>query len=82
MVEWLTGLVGFSQRVATLGSWTASRKPTGERIELQPGALNILLRSKLQPLEKMYGFHNFHSPPLSDTDFDALPQVLVIGSVR
>ena len=46
-------------------------------------AFNILLltRSKLQPLEKMYGFHNFHSPPLSDMDFDALPQVLVIGNV-
>ena len=40
---------------------------------------NVFPRSKLQPLEKLYGFHNFHSPPLSDMDFDAIPQVLVIG---
>ena len=38
-----------------------------------------LIRTKLLPLEKLYGFHNFHSPPLSDIDFDSLPQVLVIG---
>ena len=26
-----------------------------------------------------YSFHDFHSPPLDDTDFDSLPLVLVIG---
>jgi len=36
-------------------------------------------RNKLLPLEKHYSFHDFHSPPLDDTDFDSLPQVLVIG---
>ena len=80
-VEWRTDLAGFSQRAATQGSWTASRRLTGDLTEVQPvlWLLLFLLRSKLQPLEKMYGFHNFHSPPLSDMDFDALPQVLVIG---
>ena len=27
----------------------------------------------------MYSFHDFHSPSLSDVDFEVLPQVLVIG---
>ena len=36
-------------------------------------------KTKLLPLEKFYNFHDFHSPPLSDTDFESLPQVLVIG---
>ena len=27
----------------------------------------------------MYNFHDFHSPSLSDVDFEVLPQVLVIG---
>ena len=38
-------------------------------------------RNKLLPLEKHYSFHDFHSPPLDDTDFDSLPQVLVIGNL-
>ena len=37
-------------------------------------------RTKLLPLEKLYGFHDFHSPSLSDVDFEVLPQVLVIGN--
>ena len=38
------------------------------------------IRNKLLPLEKMYNFHDFHSPSLSDVDFEVLPQVLVIGN--
>ena len=38
-----------------------------------------VLRTKLLPLETMYKFHDFHSPSLSDVDFEVLPQVLVIG---
>ena len=30
-------------------------------------------------LFRHYSFHDFHSPPLDDTDFDSLPLVLVIG---
>ena len=44
-VEWLTDLVGFSQRAATQGWWTASRKHTGDLIEIQPVAFNVLLYS-------------------------------------
>ena len=41
--------------------------------------LKSVYKTKLYPLEKLYGFHNFHSPSLADVDFDVLPQVLVIG---
>ncbi|XP_064600664.1 EH domain-containing protein 3-like [Liolophura sinensis] len=41
--------------------------------------LKRLYRSKLHPLEEFYKFHDFHSPPLDDPDFDAKPMVLLIG---
>jgi len=41
--------------------------------------LKSAYRSKLLPLEQHYLFHDFHSPPLSDEDFDSLPMVLMIG---
>lgn len=41
--------------------------------------LKRLYSSKLKPLEKKYCFDDFHSPLLSDADFDAKPQVLMIG---
>jgi len=34
---------------------------------------------KLLPLEEYYKFHDFHSPPLDEPDFDAKPMVLLIG---
>jgi EH domain-containing protein 1 len=34
---------------------------------------------KLLPMEEYYKFHDFHSPPLDDADFDAKPMVLLIG---
>ena len=43
--------------------------------------LKSVYKTKLYPLEKLYGFHNFHSPSLADVDFDVLPQVLVIGKL-
>ena len=83
-VTWLyTGLFAAQQRnfssergrVADRFSWLLSETNNSGVVD----GLKKTYRSKLQPLEKLYGFHNFHSPPLSDTDFDALPQVLVIG---
>lgn len=41
--------------------------------------LKKLYASKLRPLEKRYDFGDFHSPLLSDADFEAKPQVLMIG---
>ena len=41
--------------------------------------LKRLYKQKLLPLEECYKFHEFHSPPLSDPDFDAKPMILLIG---
>jgi GTPase SAR1 family protein len=41
--------------------------------------LKKLYAQKLRPLEKKYGYDDFHSPLWSDADFDAKPQVLMIG---
>lgn len=41
--------------------------------------LKRLYAAKLKPLEKKYLYDDFHSPLLSDADFDAKPQVLMIG---
>ncbi|KAG6613924.1 EH domain-containing protein 4 [Phytophthora cinnamomi] len=41
--------------------------------------LKKLYANKLKPLEKRYDFGEFHSPLLSDADFEAKPQVLMIG---
>jgi len=35
--------------------------------------------NKLLPLEKHFLFHRFHSPQLSDADFNSLPLVLILG---
>ena len=36
-------------------------------------------KTAIRPLEAAYKFEAFHSPHLTDTDFDALPQVLLLG---
>ncbi len=41
--------------------------------------LNKLYKTKLYPLEEHYKFHDFHSPPLDDPDFEAKPMVLLVG---
>ena len=42
-------------------------------------SLKVLYRQKMLPLEEFYKFHDFHSPPLEEADFDAKPMVLLIG---
>ncbi|XP_050966488.1 EH domain-containing protein 2 [Labeo rohita] len=42
-------------------------------------ALKTLYRQKLLPLEKYYGFSDFHSSSLEDADFDNKPMILVVG---
>ncbi|ESO13098.1 hypothetical protein HELRODRAFT_62236 [Helobdella robusta] len=41
--------------------------------------LKKVYKSKLLPLEEFYNFHDFHSPPLDDADFDAKPMILLVG---
>ncbi|XP_058238524.1 EH domain-containing protein 2 [Hemibagrus wyckioides] len=41
--------------------------------------LKFLYRQKLLPLEKYYGFSDFHSPSLEDADFNNKPMILVVG---
>ncbi|KAK9681459.1 hypothetical protein RND81_10G004000 [Saponaria officinalis] len=41
--------------------------------------LKRLYLEKLKPLETTYGFHDFVSPPLTNSDFDARPMVMLLG---
>ncbi|KAK7603206.1 hypothetical protein V9T40_003205 [Parthenolecanium corni] len=41
--------------------------------------LKSIYKEKLWPLENAYHFHDFHSPPLDDPDFDAKPMILLVG---
>ena len=41
--------------------------------------LKKIYKSKILPLEQTYFFHDFHSPELSDPDFDARPMILLVG---
>uniref|UniRef100_A0A8B9QXL4 EH domain containing 2 n=1 Tax=Anas platyrhynchos TaxID=8839 RepID=A0A8B9QXL4_ANAPL len=41
--------------------------------------LRRLYRTKLLPVEEFYRFHDFHSAPLEDADFETKPMVLVAG---
>ncbi|KRZ97175.1 EH domain-containing protein 1 [Trichinella sp. T8] len=42
-------------------------------------SLKKVYKQKLLPLEEHYKFHEFHSPPLEDPDFDAKPMILLVG---
>ncbi|GJQ68066.1 putative divalent cation transporter [Trypoxylus dichotomus] len=41
--------------------------------------LKDIYKNKLLPLETHYQFHDFHSPQLEDSDFDAKPMILLVG---
>lgn len=41
--------------------------------------LKKIYKNKLLPLEDYYQFHEFHSPQLNDSDFDAKPMILLVG---
>lgn len=43
------------------------------------GGLKDIYKRKLLPLEEHYLFHEFHSPPLNDADFEAKPMILLVG---
>merc|ERR1712060_896624 len=64
-----------SKSVAERFSWLLTESNKSGVVD----GLKDVYKNKLLPLEKMYSFHNFHSPSLSDVDFEVLPQVLVVG---
>jgi len=41
--------------------------------------LKTIYRDVLLPVEKLYDYHHFYSQQMSDAEFDAKPQVLMIG---
>lgn len=41
--------------------------------------LKDIYRRKIRPLETTYNFEGFHSAPLSDSDIEAKPMVLLLG---
>lgn len=38
-----------------------------------------MYKEKLFPLEEYYRFHEFHSPPIEESDFEAKPMILLVG---
>ncbi|CAL4166568.1 unnamed protein product, partial [Meganyctiphanes norvegica] len=56
-----------------------SKRRAMEMCETVSDGLKSVYKNKILPLEQAYGFHQFHSPALDDTDFDAKPMVLLVG---
>lgn len=54
-------------------------KEENEAFDSVIDGLKKVYRNKLLPLEQNYKFHEFHSPPLDDSDFDCKPMVLLVG---
>ncbi|XP_027199244.1 putative achaete scute target 1 [Dermatophagoides pteronyssinus] len=63
-------------------SWinsNSNRKKNSELYESVVEGLKRIYKTKIYPLEEQYLFHEFHSPPFEDADFDAKPMVLLVG---
>eukprot|EP00096_Caligus_rogercresseyi_P000116 TRINITY_DN1030_c1_g1_i2.p1 TRINITY_DN1030_c1_g1~~TRINITY_DN1030_c1_g1_i2.p1 ORF type:complete len:539 (+),score=195.15 TRINITY_DN1030_c1_g1_i2:294-1910(+) len=56
-----------------------SRKKHADIYENVTLGLQNVYKQKLLPLEKEFGYHDFHSPALEDPDFDARPMVMLVG---
>jgi GTPase SAR1 family protein len=41
--------------------------------------LKRIYKTKILPLEQAYKYDLFHSPPMSDAEFDSKPQVMLVG---
>ena len=52
---------------------------TSSSLESVTSVLQDVYKKDLLPLEREYQFHDFHSPVLDDTDFDAKPMVMLVG---
>ena len=55
------------------------QKEENEAFDSVIEGLKKIYKSKLLPLEQAYKFHEFHSPPLDDSDFESKPMVLLVG---
>ena len=58
---------------------SSDRKKNSELYESVVEGLKYVYRRKILPLEEHYLFHEFHSPPFEDADFDAKPMILLVG---
>jgi EH domain-containing protein 1 len=55
------------------------QKEENEAFDTVIDGLKKVYKTKLLPLEQTYRFHEFHSPPLDDADFESKPMVLLVG---
>uniref|UniRef100_A0A7C9DP58 Uncharacterized protein n=1 Tax=Opuntia streptacantha TaxID=393608 RepID=A0A7C9DP58_OPUST len=60
------------------GSKSSKKVPLSAVTSIIDG-LKRLYIEKLKPLETTYRFHDFVSPPLTNSDFDAKPMVMLLG---
>lgn len=60
-------------------SWLSRDNTKNEPYENVIEGLKNIYSTKLLPLEQHYQFHDFHSPQLEDSDFDAKPMILLVG---
>lgn len=60
-------------------SWLTRDSQKEEVYESVIQGLKNIYKTKLLPLELAYQFHDFHSPQLEDSDFDAKPMILLVG---
>nr|CAI5865216.1 unnamed protein product [Callosobruchus analis] len=60
-------------------SWLNKNNEKEEMYENVVQGLKNIYKHKLLPLEEHYQFHDFHSPKLEDSDFDAKPMILLVG---
>jgi EH domain-containing protein 3/EH domain-containing protein 1 len=55
------------------------RNQTTEKFNSVVDGLKHIYNTKIKPLEKAYNYEAFHSAPLSDSDIEAKPMVLLLG---
>ncbi|KAK5639029.1 hypothetical protein RI129_011521 [Pyrocoelia pectoralis] len=60
-------------------SWLTRSAEKEEVYESVVQGLKNIYKNKLLPLELHHQFHDFHSPQLEDSDFDAKPMILLVG---
>ncbi|CAO2823615.1 unnamed protein product [Amaranthus hypochondriacus] len=60
------------------GSKSSKKVPLAAVTSIIDGLKRLYLE-KLKPLENTYRFHDFVSPPMTSSDFDAKPMVMLLG---
>lgn len=73
---------GFPHISSKMFSWLKrddSRQKQAEVFNTIVDGIKTLYKRKMLPLEQAYQFGSFHSPYMSDGDFEAKPMVLLIG---